>query len=127
MGEGRRNGGLEEFVYNTISERIELSKEDFLEKLKEWDLRPIYLAGKIAAVVMIKDNEIHVASAEEGRGKWLSRGFIKDTLGGIIKEHGTAVTRAEYDNTSARAFIERLGFVPETVLYRLDKLKHVKE
>jgi GNAT superfamily N-acetyltransferase len=118
---------LAEFVYNAISYRLEVPKEEFLEQLKEWELHPIYLAGKIGAVVMIQGTEIHVASAEEGRGKWLSRGFIKDTLGGIIRKHGFATTRTEYDNAPARAFVERLGFVPDTVFYRLDKLKHVKE
>lgn len=118
---------LPEFVYNAISYRLEVPKEEFLERLKEWELSPIFLQGNIAAVVMILGTEIHVASAEAGRGKWLSRRFIKETLGGIIKEHGFATTRTEYDNAPARAFVERLGFVPDTVFYRLDKLKHVKE
>jgi GNAT superfamily N-acetyltransferase len=118
---------LAEFVYNAISYRLEVPKEEFLERLKEWTLTPIEMNGEVAAVVMVKDSEIHVAASEEYRGKWLSRSVIKRTLGKIIEDYGMAVTRTEYDNAPARAFVERLGFVPDTVFYRLDTLKHVKE
>ena len=115
---------LGEFVYDAISYRLEIPKEEFLEALKEWTLNPIEKDGRLAAVVMVKDNEVHVASAEEYRGKWLSRKVIKDMLGKILDEHGCAVTSVSYGNELGRDFVERLGFVPVCVSYKLEKLRH---
>ena len=61
MGEERWDSGLEEFVYNSIEERISLPKDEFMEQLKEWELKPVELDGVLTAVVMVKDNEVHVA------------------------------------------------------------------
>ncbi len=115
---------LGEFVYDAISYRLEIPKEEFLEALKDWTLNPIEKDGKLAAVVMVKGNEIHVASSDVYRGKWLSRKVIKDMLGKILNEYDYAVTSVSYSNESGKAFVERLGFVPDCVLYKLEKLRH---
>lgn len=115
---------LSEFVYNAVSYRVSLPKEEFLEQLKEWELRPIEIDGKLAAVVMVKENDVHVASSEEFRGKWISRRVIKRTLGEILDEYGCATTSVNYGNEPGRAFVERLGFVPDCVVYKLEKLAH---
>ena len=125
MGEERWDSGLEEFVYNSIEERISLPKDEFMEQLKEWELKPVELDGVLTAVVMVKDNEVHVAVREGYKGRWMKRGsVIRGILAPILDKYGEIVTRAEFDNFESRAFIERLGFVPSTVFYRLDQLKH---
>ena len=124
MGEERRDSSLEEFVYEAIGERITLPKADFIEQLKDWELNPIEMDGRVAAVVMVKGNEVHVAASKEYRGKWLSRRVIKRTLGEILNEYDQAVTSVSYSNTLGREFVERLGFVPDSVTYTLEKLKH---
>lgn len=124
MDKGRWDSSLEEFVYEAISERITLPKAEFIEQLKEWELKPIEMDGNLAAVVMVKGNEVHVASSKEYRGKWLSRRVIRRTLGEILNDYDQALTSVSYGNTSGREFVERLGFVPDSVTYILEKLKH---
>ena len=127
MGEERRDSGLAEFVYDVISKELIISKEDFINNVKDWELKPVYVNGYIAAVVMVQGNEVHVAATPEFHGRWLSRKVIKDILGGILAEHGQVITSVNWGNKSACTFVERLGFVPDNIVYRLDKLKHVKE
>ena len=126
MGEGGRDSGLAEFVYEAIKDRIELSKEEFIEKVADWDIKPFYVKGEIAAAVMLKENEIHVASSEKHRGKWISRRAIKEILGTVLDEYGEVVTSVSYGNDSAAAFVERLGFVPDRTTYILRELKHAR-
>lgn len=123
----RRNGGLEEFVYKHISERLAISREEFMDGIKGWNLRPIEHSGNLAAVVATKGNEVHVAVDPEYKGKWLGKDSIRSILGGILGEYGHAVTSVGYDNTDASLFLRRLGFVPDSIVYRLEKLNHIKE
>lgn len=123
----RRQCGLEEFVYRNISDRLHISREEFMEGIKGWNLHPIEREGNLAAVVATKDNEVHVAVDQAYRGKWLGRDSIKRILGGILNEYGQAVTSVGYDNYAASSFLRRLGFVPDSIVYRLEKLNHIKE
>lgn len=127
MGEERRDSGLAEFVYKQVSKDLTISKDEFFEGLKDWELKPIEVDGELAAVVAVKGNELHVSSGENFRGKWLSRRVIKNVLGVILSEYGQAITCVNWGNKAACEFVERLGFVPDNIVYRLDKLKHVRE
>lgn len=124
MGTSGWNSSLAEFVYNAVSYRVHLPKSEFLEQLKEWELKPVEVDGKLAAVCMVKGNEVHVAVSKDHMGRWLNRGTIKAILGEIIAEHGQAHTSVSYGNEAGRRFVERLGFVPDSITYTLEKLKH---
>lgn len=121
------DSGLAEFVYEEISERLTISKAEWLEAAKHWEMRPVEVNGELAAVVMVQGNEVHVAANSKFRGKWLSRKVIRNILGGLIEEYGQVITCVNWGNKDAAAFVERLGFVPDNVVYRLDKPKHIKE
>ena len=54
MDKGRRDSSLEEFVYNSIEDRISLPKDEFMEQLKAWELKPVELDGLLTAVVMVR-------------------------------------------------------------------------
>ena len=125
MDKGRRDSSLEEFVYNSIEDRISLPKDEFIEQLKAWELKPVELDGMLTAVVMVKDNEVHVAVREGFKGKWMKRGsVIRGILAPILAEYGEIVTSVSYGNEAGRAFVERIGFVPNSITYRLEKLTH---
>jgi hypothetical protein len=125
MGEERRYGSLEEFVYEAVCERITLPKDEFMEQLRAWELRPVAQGDVIAAVVMVMGNEVHVAVKRGYRGRWMKRGsVIRGILAPILAEYGELTTSVSFGNDSGRAFVERIGFVPSSVIYRLEKLKH---
>lgn len=78
------------------------------------------------AVVMVRGPEIHVAAPKELRGRWLTRANIRKVLGGIVSEHGFALSAVEHDNENGRVFVQRMGFEAVGVtpngrtLYRLE-------
>lgn len=119
-----RHSSLAEFVYNEISERLTIPKSEWLEAVKEWEMRPVDVNGELAAVVMVQGNEVHVAANSKFRGKWLSRKVIRDILGNLIADYDQVITSVSYGNELGRKFVERLGFVPDSVTYKLEKLKH---
>lgn len=119
-----RHSSLAEFVYNEISERLTIPKSEWLEAAKEWEMRPVEVNGELAAVVMVQGNEVHVAANSKFRGKWLSRKVIRDILGNLITDYEQVITSVSYSNQLGRSFVERLGFVPDCVVYKLEKLKH---
>ena len=125
MDKGRRDSSLEEFVYNSVKDRGVLPKDEFMEQLKDWELKPVELDGLLTAVVMVKANEVHVAVREGCKGRWMKRGsVIRGILAPILAEYGEIVTSVGYGNDGGRAFVERIGFVPSSVIYRLEKLTH---
>ena len=119
-----RHGGIEEFVYGAVSNRISLSRDEFIAQLKQWELKPVEVDGALAAVVMVKGNEVHVAVKPDCKGKWLKRSVIKRMLAPILDEYGEIVTSVSFGNDNGREFVERLGFVPDAVTYRMEKLVH---
>jgi GNAT superfamily N-acetyltransferase len=115
---------LVEFVYNNIKEDLEDAFEEWAAKVSEWEFKPVYQEDNLVAVVMIKENEVHVATDKRYHGKWLSRKVIKDVFGKILEEYGQVKTCVGFGNTKAEDFVTRLGFEPDLTVYTLDKIKH---
>lgn len=113
------------FVYDNID--VDFTLEDWATRIADWEFKPIYQDSNLAAVVMVKGNEVHVVVDKKYRGKWLSRKVIRNILGTIIKEYGHVITSTGFGDEDAAKFIERLGFEPEVTVYKLEKLKHIKE
>lgn len=125
MASSRRHGGLEEFVYEAVGSRVSMPKDEFISQLKQWELKPVEIDGTLAAVVMVNRNEVHVAVKPGFKGKWMKRGsVIRGILAPILEEYGELVTSVSFDNEAGRAFVERIGFIPSGVTYRLEKLIH---
>lgn len=114
-----------QFVYDHID--VDFTLEEWATKITEWEFKPIYQESNLVAVVMVKANEVHVTVDELHRGKWLNRRIIRDILGKIIEEYGHVITSVGFGNEHAAEFVERLGFEPEVMVYKLEKLEHIKE
>jgi GNAT superfamily N-acetyltransferase len=115
---------LVEFVYNNIKEDLDDTLEEWTVKVVGWEFKPIYRMDNLVAVVMIKENEVHVATDKRYHGKWLSRKVIKDIFGKILEEYGQVKTCVGFGNTKAENFVTRLGFEPDLIVYTLDTIKH---
>lgn len=95
--------------------------ERMIEALEERapTLSPQELANRLAgwrffdcggAVVMTRDDELHVAAPRERRGMWITRRDLREVLGGILQRFGSARTSVMADNAAGQAFVQRLGF-----------------
>lgn len=112
------------FVYEKIEWNLDDSFEEWLEKTEGWKFNPVYSDEKeLMAVVMEKENEIHVMSDPKFRGKWLSRKLIKSIIGRIFDEYGKVITCTKYNDKDSLAFVMRLGFEPKFTQCELEEYK----
>lgn len=77
----------------------------------QYQLEPIYDDDELIAAVMIKDNEVHIASKRKPKGS--PRAVVRRILVPIINRWGYARTTVMADNAAGLAFCRRLGFVVE--------------
>jgi RimJ/RimL family protein N-acetyltransferase len=113
------------FVYNNIRDDVEEETfEEWLKSAEEWKTQPVLGENnKLIAVVMIRENEIHVSIDQSYRGKWLNRGIIRDIIGRLFYEYGTVKTCTTWGNKEAENFVSRLGFKPNLINWVLEDYK----
>lgn len=93
-------------ILQALQERApDITPEAMAERLAGWSF--LDCGG---AVVMMHGDEVHVAAPPERRGRWLTRGDIKQVLGGILQRFGRVRTSVMRDNLAGHWFVSRLGF-----------------
>lgn len=102
-----------------LSERGNYSPEQIKESLKDWEF--IDCGG---AVVMIKENEIHVAAPKHKHGKWILKGDLYQVIGGMLRKFGLIITTVSDDNWRGKQFVERLGFEFVNGRYEMRSFKY---
>lgn len=105
-----------------------MSFDRFAAAFDGWKVVPIERDGRAVATILIRGNEIHCAAKEPG--KWLSRKVLRESIGEILKQHGTCVTAVMPDNAAGHAFVQRLGFKRTSggvvERYELKEMTHVR-
>lgn len=89
---------------------VDYTLEAFKRALHEWDVKAFCKGGDVVGMLMVKDNELHVAVLPEVRGRWLSRTLIRNVIGPLIKRYGKAKTKVVHENDRGQEFCQRLGF-----------------
>lgn len=113
-----------ELILRALGNRAPNIQADELEKhFLGWEL--IDVGG---AIVMLKDNEMHVAAEPSMSGKWFKKSVIR-LMQDVINKHGSIKTVSMKDHKIGRDFAKRLGFQEveecgETIRYELRKLKY---
>ena len=97
-----------ELLYNSVKERLPISFEQFSDALKSWELVDVVQNGELIAVVMIKDNELHVGFKSVPKAS--VKEYINETLIKLIEKFGFAVTTVQKTNERGLKFCKRLGF-----------------
>lgn len=64
------------------------------------------------AVVICRDDEIHVAAASAVRGRWFNRGDFRRLVVGMLRQFGRVTTSVAFDNAAGHRFVQALGFRP---------------
>lgn len=105
-----------------------MSFDRFAAAFDGWRVIPVERGGEIVATIMTRGDEIHCATKTPG--KWLSRKVLRESIGEILKQHGTCVTAVMSDNAAGHAFVQRLGFKRigggDVVRYELKEMTHVR-
>lgn len=95
----------------------------------EWDFVPLYNVAEIIGVMMVNQNEIHVAiDAQFQRMVPFRRVVVADAMQKILDEYGCVVTVVQNTDEQSKRFVERVGFVPEqagdlVTQYKLTEIK----
>lgn len=102
-----------------LSERGNFTPAQIEQALPDWTF---YDCG--GAVVMMKENEIHVAAPKNKRGKWILKGDLFKVIGEGIRRYGVLFTTVQDDNWRGKQFVERLGFEFVNDRYELRSFKY---
>jgi hypothetical protein len=96
-------------IYQSVKNRVQLSFDDFVQAVMDWEVIPVVQRDKLFGGVIVKGNEIHVGFAEKPTAS--IRGNIKAVLNPLLEKHGFVVTAVKKDNINGLNFCKRLGFV----------------
>ena len=95
-------------IYESVKERLPISKEQFVEALKDWKFVELYDKDELFGAVMIKDNDLHVGFTKTP--SMSIRRYIKQTIGKVINEYGYATTSVTKGNEKGLNFCKRFGY-----------------
>jgi hypothetical protein len=96
-------------IYQSVKNRVQLSFDDFVQAVMDWEVIPVVQRDKLFGGVIVKGNEIHVGFAEKPTAS--IRGNIKAVLNPLLEKHGFVITAVKNDNINGLNFCKRLGFV----------------
>jgi GNAT superfamily N-acetyltransferase len=75
------------------------------DALTEWEVRVMVRDGKAIGAAYTKGEEFHVSVLPEWRGKWATRGILKELIAEPV-----SVTRVTPGFSHVGGFLKRLGF-----------------
>lgn len=115
-------------IYESVKSRLELSLDDFIKAINDWEIIPLKHDNKVIGGVMIKGNELHVGYGSKPVAS--IRSHIKATLASLINKYGSAVTVVVKENEAGLNFCKRLGFVVISeeqgkIVMKCDRCKYV--
>ena len=116
-----------EFVYDKIKDEVDYTFEEWSKETADWIFHPIIQEDSLVAVVAAIRNEVHVVIDQVYKGRWLTKGVIKNILGGIISKYGSVITCVGIDNEIGKKFVARLGFKPRFINNDEDTIDYILE
>lgn len=81
-----------------------ISFKKYKESLSDWLVRSLMKDGICIGAIFSKDGEVHVSVVKEVRGKWATRGLLKQ-----IFSNGNYKTRVSKGNEHMFGILNRMG------------------
>lgn len=82
-----------------------ISFEDYVDSLKDWDVKAIVRDGECIGASYRQGDEIHVSIMPKWRGLWMTRGLLRDLFSG-----DSVTTRVTPGHEYMFDILKRLGF-----------------
>lgn len=89
-----------------------MSFRHYKQLMRDWLVRALVRDGICIGAVYSKDGEVHVSVVKEMRGKWATRGLIKQ-----IFSNGNVKTRVSEGHHFMRGILNRMGMVADASGY----------
>ena len=93
-----------------LSERADVTPMQLAEALADWRLVALKDGDTPVGMIMVKDNEVHVAVVPAYRGFWYSRRLYAQIISPLLNQFGKLKTMVCADNLAGQIFVERFGF-----------------
>ena len=95
-------------VWDEYKDSVFITKDQFVDALKDWTITPIESGGEVVGAFWVKGSEIHLTTF----GKWhTSRQQWRGWLMPIIRQHGCCTTKVARDNARVLRIVKRVGWV----------------
>lgn len=99
-----RNAALE-VGYRATDWGVPMSFADYAEAVKEWTIRAIVRDGECIGAVYRLGDEVHASILPEWRGKWATRGLLRQMF-----EGDRVTTKVSQGHDHMYDILSRLGF-----------------
>ncbi len=96
-----------EAAWLSLAGRVSITLEEFISKVSNMEMHPVFVGKQIAGALFVSAAEIHACILPEYKGRWLSRKELR-VMNSVIKKHGYAQSSATTEQ--GKAFLQRLGF-----------------
>lgn len=118
---------LQDILWEKAEPVLYISKDEYLQTLAEWTIKPVHIDGELAWITVQKGPEFHFQSV--GRTRLMPLRMIREFLQAIIDRHGFALTKTPLEDTRQQRFNERFGFFrvgqdQYDIHYRIEHLPH---
>lgn len=114
---------LEELIWEQASQVLFISKEEYLEHLRGYELEPFEKDGELLMIVMRKEAELHVVTFKAGA---ITKRMVRGAFTPQLEKYGYLTTRTPKVDARQHRFNRAMGFVAVgedqyNVHYRLDR------
>lgn len=99
---------LTDLLWQKAEAVLYLTKDQFVQSLAEWTIKPIYSGGELAWITVQKGPEFHFQSI--GKTRYLSMRTIRSWLQPIIDVHGYAQTKTPIEDVRQQRINKLVGF-----------------
>jgi hypothetical protein len=118
---------LTDLLWEKAEPVLYCTKDEYLQTLAEWTIKPVHVDGELAWITVQKGPEFHFQSVGETRVMPLR--MIREFLQGIIDQHGYALAKTPLLDVRQQRFNQRFGFVEVgrdalDIHFRIDRLPH---
>lgn len=118
---------LTDLLWKKAEPVLFITKDEYLQTLAEWVIKPVHIDGELAWITVQKGPEFHFQSV--GKTRIMPLRIIREFLQGILAEHGYALTKTPIDDVRQQRFNRCFGFVEIDrdaldIHFRLDRLPH---
>lgn len=98
---------LEDLIWEQASQYLFIPKEQYMAELAAYSLEPVTRDGRLLAVVMRREDELHFVTFKAGP---LSREMVRSALEPQLREFGRVTTRTPKVETRQHRFNRVVGF-----------------
>lgn len=98
---------LEALIWEQVSQHLFVSREQYLEQLRAYDLEPVHHKGVLLLAILRQGAELHFVTFGAGS---IPRRVVREALAPQLQAHGYVTTRTPKVDARQHRFNRLVGF-----------------